>query len=339
MRRGEERTGLSAGGVAVSGRHGFEGAWIERGTLPALAATALFGSVLIFGVVSRLVRYRGDELNIIFAAVVVLWACGIACQFVRRRHIGEGLKTTAIFFLMTITAALSTIVLAKSNMPYADAVFAAADRALFPGLDWPSFIIAFDQHGSLIFVLSQSYASLFWQPELLLLYFCATGRGIHAWRVLTALTIALVVCIFIFPFCPALGGYAHFGIGMESVPHVPDLSAWRYPAVLRGVRDGRIDELGLKTLEGIVAMPSFHASAALILGWGFWSSRQLRWPFLLLNLGMLVSSVPIGGHYIVDVLAGAAVGGLAILLVRTHAMRVTGDGIRERPAAAQGAVR
>jgi membrane-associated phospholipid phosphatase len=339
MRRGEERTGLSAGGLAGSGRHGFEGAWIERGTLPSLAATALFGSVLIFGVVSGLVRYRGDELNGIFAAVMVLWACGIACQFVKRRHIGEGLKTTAIFFLMTITAALSTIVLAKSNMPYADAVFAAADRTLFPGLDWPSSIVAFDQHGVLIFVLSQSYASLFWQPELLLLYFCAIGRGIHAWRVLTALTIALVVCIFIFPFCPALGGYAHFGIGMESVPHVPDLSAWRYPTVLKGVRDGTIDELGLKTLEGIVAMPSFHASAALILGWGFWSSRQLRWPFLLLNLGMLVSSVPIGGHYIVDVLAGAALGWLAILLVWAHAARVIRAGVRERSPVVQGAVR
>ncbi len=156
---------------------------------------------------------------------------------------------------------------------------------------------------------------------------------------LAALTIALVLCIFIFPFCPALGGYAYFGIGREIVPYVPDLSAWRYPEVLQGVRDGRIDELGMKTLEGIVAMPSFHASAALILGWGFWSSRLLRWPFLLLNLAMLVSSVPIGGHYIVDVLAGAAVGWFAILLVRAHAARVTRAGVPERPPAVQGAVR
>ncbi len=55
------------------GRHGFDGAWIEPGTLPALAASALFGSVLVFGVASRLVRYRGDQLNGIFAALVVLW--------------------------------------------------------------------------------------------------------------------------------------------------------------------------------------------------------------------------------------------------------------------------
>ena len=242
-------------------------------------------------------------------------------------------------FLLTTTAALSTIVLAKSNMPYADAAFAAADRILFPGFDWPSAIVALDQHSALIFVLGPSYASLFWQPELLLLYFCATGCGIHAWRVLAALTIALVLCIFIFPFCPAVGGYAYFGIGREIVPYVPDLSGWRYPAVLQAVRDGGIDELGMKTLEGIVAMPSFHASAALILGWGFWSSRLLRWPFLLLNLAMLVSSVPIGGHYLVDVLAGAAVGGFAILLVRVHAARVTRAGVLERSPALHGAVR
>lgn len=320
-------------------RRKLDGAWIERGTLPALAASLLFGSVLIFGVASELVRYRGDQMNGIFAALVVMWACGVCCQFGGRRSLGEGLKTTAVFFLMSVTAALSTIVLAKSNMPYADAAFAAADRSLFPGLDWRSAIVAFDRHSALIAGLSVGYASLFWQPELLLLYFCTIGRGSHAWRVLAALTIALVLCIFTFPFCPAVGGYAHFGIAQEVVPNVPDLSAWRYPAVLQGVRAGTINELGMKTLEGIVAMPSFHASAALILAWGFWSSRWLRWPFLLLNLAMLVSSVPIGGHYLVDVLAGLAVGELAILLVRAHAARSTRAAGPERAPVVQSIAR
>lgn len=304
---------------AVRSRRTFDGDLIERGTLPALAASALFMSILILGLALGVVRYRGDELNGLFGAVTALWACGFLCQIIKRRRLGEGLKATAIFFLMTMTAALSSVVLAKTNAPYADGLFAAADRALFPGFDWPSAMIALDRHRALTRVLSAAYPTLYWQPELLLLYFCAMGRGVQAWRVLCAMTIALVLCIAIFPFCPAVGGYAHFGIGWESVPNVRDISAWRYPEVLRGVRDGRIDELGMKTLEGIVAMPSFHASAAVILGWGFWSSRLLRWPLLLLNVMMLVSSVPIGGHYIVDVLAGSATACFAIGLLRAQA--------------------
>lgn len=300
-------------------RYTFESPLIERGTLPALAAAAVYGSILIVGCALHLVQYRGDELNPIFGAVSALWLSGILCQLTRFRNLGAGIKATAIFFLMTVTAALSTIVLAKTNVPYTDALFAALDRMLFPGFDWSSAIVALDQNRFITRALDYSYPTLFWQPELLLIFFCATDRSPQAWRVLSALTIALVLCIAVFPFCPAIGGYAYFGIGWDSVPNVHEVSAWRYPEILEGVRQGRIDELGLKTLEGVVAMPSFHASAAVILAWGFWPSRLLRWPFLALNVMMLVSSIPIGGHYIVDVLAGMATAYFAIWLVRAQA--------------------
>jgi membrane-associated phospholipid phosphatase len=289
---------------------------IDRGTWLALAAAGLFGSVLILGCAAHLVRYRGDELNGIFAAIVALWLSGVLCQGSRFRPLGEGLRATAIFFLMSVTAALSTTVLARTNAPYADALFVAADRLVFPGFDWPSAMIALDQHRWITRALDYSYPTLFWQPELLLIFFCATGRSEQAWRALSALTIALILCIAVFPFCPAIGGYAYFGIGWDSVPNVHEVAAWRYPEILEGVRQGRIDELGLKTLEGVVAMPSYHASAAVILAWGFWPARYLRWPLLLLNIMMLISSVPIGGHYIVDVLAGCATACFSIWLVR-----------------------
>jgi membrane-associated phospholipid phosphatase len=47
--------------------------------------------------------------------------------------------------------------------------------------------------------------------------------------------------------------------------------------------------------------------------------RDTRWLFiavLLLNATMIVSTLPVGGHHLVDVLAGAGLTFAAILLVR-----------------------
>ena len=38
----------------------------------------------------------------------------------------------------------------------------------------------------------------------------------------------------------------------------------------------------------------------------------LRWPFAAINLLMVVSAVPVGGHYVVDTMAGAACALLSI---------------------------
>lgn len=94
-----------------------------------------------------------------------------------------------------------------------------------------------------------------------------------------------------------------------------DLS-WRFPVMLDAVRDGRFHTLGPEAMIGLVSIPSFHACAAALLGWAFWQMKMLRWPFAALNLAMLVSAVPVGGHYVSDVAAGVALAFVAIALSR-----------------------
>lgn len=66
-----------------------------------------------------------------------------------------------------------------------------------------------------------------------------------------------------------------------------------------------------KTSEGILTMPSVHAATAVLLIVGFLRTR-LFLPVLLLNMVMIYSCVPIGRHYVVDLIAGAAVAAVAI---------------------------
>ncbi len=103
------------------------------------------------------------------------------------------------------------------------------------------------------------------------------------------------------------------------MPGVEVMSAWKYPVLLEKLHSGVFRTLNYGSLNGIIAMPSFHAASAVLLAWGYGGVKWLRWPFLALNIVMLVSAVPIGGHYLVDIVAGVAVACLSILLANVWA--------------------
>src|SRR6202012_2995685 len=72
--------------------------------------------------------------------------------------------------------------------------------------------------------------------------------------------------------------------------------------------------LAPRALRGIVGYPSNHTLQALVLAWYARHRPRLRWAALALN-GAVLLAVPIqGGHHLVDMLGGAGVTVLAILL-------------------------
>ena len=293
-------------------RYSFRGDVIEPASLPTLYICAGFVVVVATGVACGLLRYRAEEMNAIAASILTLWALGLYLQFLGVSRLGEAVKGAACYLLLSVCAIFASAVLAVISRNYFDGSFAAADKALF-GFNWNTDAPAMTSNPLIGHMLSYAYVSLNWQPVLMVGYLFLVGQSQRFWQALTATAIALAICISVFPFSPAVGGYVHFEIPRMSVPDVWVASAWHYPEVLRSLKDGSLDTLGYKALEGIVAMPSFHAAASIILAWTFWTTL-LRWPLVALNAVMLVSSVPIGGHYIVDVVAGTAVAVLALWL-------------------------
>lgn len=308
-------------------RYSFRGEIVERAALPTLSVAAAFTVVVATGVACGLLRYRAEEINPIFVSIFTLWSAGLGIQFLGLTRCGEAVKVTSCYLLISVCALCASAVFAVISQDYSDAAFVSADRALFFGFDWKTDVPAMTSIPLVGHVLSYAYASLNWQPFVMIAYLLLIRKRERLWQALTATSIAIAICISVFPLFPALGGYVHFGIPRAAVPDVWMASAWHYPEVLRSLKDGAIDSLGLKALEGIVAMPSFHASSSIILAWAFWATR-FRWPFAALNAVMLISSVPIGGHYLVDVVAGSAVAVLALWLATRH---VYGEhAVRER---------
>jgi membrane-associated phospholipid phosphatase len=67
---------------------------------------------------------------------------------------------------------------------------------------------------------------------------------------------------------------------------------------------------------GLVSFSSMHAALAVMVALALWRFRLSRVPVAIFTALMLLSIPSEGGHYLVDVLAGASVGFLAWCMAR-----------------------
>jgi membrane-associated phospholipid phosphatase len=164
--------------------------------------------------------------------------------------------------------------------------------------------------------LCYAYASLMHQPAILILVLGLAGRADRLQSFVLAWAAALAITVLIFPLLPAVGGYLHYGLTPRDFPFIKVPAPFMYGKVLMAFRDGSALALDRLALEGIVAFPSFHTAAGILLAWGFWVVRWVRWPALALNGAMIASCPFVGAHYLIDIVAGGLVAWAAIILAR-----------------------
>jgi hypothetical protein len=107
---------------------------------------------------------------------------------------------------------------------------------------------------------------------------------------------------------PASSAFLHFGI---SAPYTSSSVSDFYP-----LRNGTLRVFEMVPLQGMVSMPSFHTTLAILF---IYALRRM--PYLLLvsvplNGTMILSTPTQGGHYLVDVLAGLLLSALTISTFR-----------------------
>lgn len=123
--------------------------------------------------------------------------------------------------------------------------------------------------------------------------------------------LAPMLCVVALPFAPALGGYLNYATSQADYPYVLVGAAWDFEPLISAIRSGELRHLGANPIVGVVTFPSFHAAGAVILGW---CGRKAPGGAIVvgLNGAMLVSTIPIGGHYLIDVAGGILVAALAL---------------------------
>ena len=199
------------------------------------------------------------------------------------------------------------------RFPFRDAWLVAADGAL--GFDWHRYVALAVDYPSFAAVLKAGYRAA---PTVLLavpLLLAITGRRAQTQRFMLALILCAAMTLAIFAVMPARGAYAYFGIGLQDLHGMqPTLLLTRSVAQLEAMRAAGPHVISLGGLEGLVAFPSFHTAGSLLIIWALWPLRRLRPLVLAVNLLSIAATPVDGAHYFSDVLGGAAVAFVSVML-------------------------
>ena len=256
------------------------------------------------------------------AAVIALMAT-IAWVYTVKRpdpRLAEGARATIGLLLVTnVMMPLSYLAMAMGG-PLWDDRFLAWDRAI--GFDWFAYAAFVNQHPVLIEVLRFAYQSMLPQAAIAALLLPALGQGERLKIFIAGFAIAAMITIFVSAFTPALSMWPLVPDAAARFPNLDPAAGFVHVPHVLGLRDGTFTTLMIVGGEGILTFPSFHTAFGVLLIHAFWATRwYVRWPFLALNLLMIAATPIDGGHYLVDVIAGGAIAGLAILLATAASRR------------------
>ncbi|WP_157100545.1 phosphatase PAP2 family protein [Rhodoplanes sp. Z2-YC6860] len=219
--------------------------------------------------------------------------------FVRPNHqIAAVQQSLAQVLSFSVVLGLFSYLTVTLRFPLIDRYLAHADAAV--GVNWLSWFFWISGHPYLNFTLAVAYCS----PMLVLFVLVVALPvfvGIERVReliwvyVVTALIVTAISSI-----APAESAWIYFGVPdrVLDVNHLAHFAA---------LRSGRMTEIPIAEMTGLVTFPSFHAAVGLIL---IYAARGVRYLFPLsfaINGLMILSTPSIGGHYFVDVAAGLAV--------------------------------
>lgn len=189
---------------------------------------------------------------------------------------------------------LSYLCMASSG-PLVNSTLLSLDQRM--GFDWLAGFHLVLAHPKVLWLFNQLYGSFTWQT----LYFCVLMGLMNRAGRMRELIWVIFLCTIITDlgamFFPALGPFYVFGL-THNGGFLPDMEH------LISRRDLNF---ALAQMTGVISFPSFHTIMALAFVYGFRRLGLISWLVTLANVVMLVSVPFIGGHYLTDMLGGAAV--------------------------------
>jgi len=267
---------------------------------------ALLGAALLFiAVIVALTDFYWD-LGIVKGAAMALTLLallGMAARWLSFERLGTALEAAALFSAVGILGPFCAVIMASTALPLADEMLARSDQLLFFGFRREVLVEAVRHWGAFMQVTRWVYHSLLWQPFLLIALLAAAGHTRQCWRFVASWGVALGICLLVFPLLPAVGAPPYFLDFLDT---------------FNGARNGGLRAIGQGALTGIITFPSFHAAGAVLLGWAFRSIRPIAPAMVALNV-LMIGAALIAGHYLIDLVAGAAVAWLAIRITRRMA--------------------
>lgn len=254
-------------------------------------------------------------------------ACALAAAFaggpflLKSEAARLGGLTAAAFVAML--APLSLMSYATTSLgaffPLHDEFFAEIDQKM--GFDWLAAIALVNTWPTVVDVLKASYHYTIAAVIYALAFLNVVKRTDRIVELFWGVVLTCVAANIISAALPAAGAYVwHQPIQDIRSAISADSGVWHMKH-FEALRDGSFRLFDLSSTEGLVTFPSYHTAMALLIPLamrGFGVVTALAWCFALI---VVASTIPIGGHYLIDVLAGAGLA-FAFAYVSTHVRRM-----------------
>lgn len=219
------------------------------------------------------------------------------------------LSMLSVFVIASATIGFLSYFAPMAGFALRDTELRAVDLAL--GFDWLTVARSADQWPWLVHALGLSYVTLPVQVMAVVVLLGATRQRAELERFSIGFIVSTLVVVAVSAVLPAYGPAPTLARPDEFATLTLS-GTWGPAAVARHIREAGISEIDLGRLAGIISFPSFHTVVALMVPWALRRTPWAFWPALALNTLMLASTITEGGHYLVDLIAGAAVAAFAV---------------------------
>jgi PAP2 superfamily len=295
-----------------------------------------FNAVVIAG---RHIEVTNGDTALMFGLAGFL-AFGLFYRHVRHMEpIASSVIAVAQVTIFAAVVALASYVSRTFGRPLIDDVLYAMDHSI--GFDWPTAYKSTMTKPVLMQWLIWAYNSTQIQIVLLTAVLGFLGATERLDKFLLAFFVSGVITLSLWSIYPSFGAatYVH-AAGLEN--GLPDLSQiYSYVDPLMQLQSGQAAQIDASKVIGIIGAPSFHTVMSLLTvfalsGLGVWFWLAAGWNVLV------IASIPvIGGHHIMDMIAGAAVTAASIAIANRVSARMKASPVEPirvlqvRPVAAE----
>jgi hypothetical protein len=209
----------------------------------------------------------------------------------------------ALISLAGLTAAATALAALRTNTPLVDATVAHADRLL--GLDTLEFVAWVARHplvGAALDVVYISTVPIMFACVVILAWL---RREARMWELCFTFSGTVTICAVVSIFFPVIGSFEHLRVPPDILANLPNGAGRFYMPMFEAYRSGGLDKIDLQHMQGVVQFPSFHAIMALMIAHAFRGLRGKSFVRIWCAL-IMISAIPIGGHYAIDLIAGSA---------------------------------
>lgn len=231
-----------------------------------------------------------------FAVSVVLLSAAWWYQKKNERAFVLSLFSLTQVVLFTTSFTILMYCCAAINAPLVDQQLRSID--MFLGVDIAAIKAWCDAQPTLRWMLTVAYNSMILQTALVVIVLGFSERRMDLENFVLQFMATTLVSAVCFAFLPAESTCGTYG-------YTPSQAQQLFLNDLHAIRSGQQSVISLANAQGLITIPSYHTTWAILLAWSLRNVTWLRYPILLLNVAVVAATMALGWHYFIDIVTGA----------------------------------